>query len=204
MAYLKRDDKLLVIIGPSGAGKSSVVKLLHDRGVVVVTPSWTTRPPRPDEADGALEHRFVDETAFTDKAETGYFLEARQLFGLPYWYGLPKIEKAAAGQVPTVMLRASLLPLLDTYYSNYMVYQIEDELGKIERRLRERQAAGHEPGSRLKGYQEEIAAGRERADRVFVNDSSLETLAGRIAAALSEDGLAPGSASGLAADPTTA
>ena len=50
---------VLVVIGPSASGKSTAVRELHRRGVVRVHPTWTTRPRRPDESDGALEHRFV-------------------------------------------------------------------------------------------------------------------------------------------------
>lgn len=189
MPYLPRNDKVLVIIGPSGAGKSSVVKVLHDRGIIQVTPSWTTRPPRADERHGAIEHHFVSEAVFTKKSATSYFLESAQLFGLSYWYGLPKLEKPANHRVPTVMLRANLLPLMDKHYANCVVYQIEDDPQKIQDRLQQRKTDGHKLGSRLQDYQKEIAAGRSRADRVFTNDDSLEALAERIILALSEDGL---------------
>jgi guanylate kinase len=189
MPYLKSDDRLLVIIGPSGVGKTSALKLLHDQKVVEVTPSWTTRPPRHDETDGTLEHRFVDNATFTAKANEGYFLDAAQLFDLPYRYGLPKLKKPSGSRVATVMLQASLLPLMDKHYTNYTIYQIEDEPQKVAERLRQRQDAGHDMGSRLEDYQKEIAAGRERANRVFTNDGTLEDLAGQIAAALIEDRL---------------
>ncbi|HYH36461.1 MAG TPA: hypothetical protein VD706_03110 [Candidatus Saccharimonadales bacterium] len=189
MPYLESDDRLLVIIGPSGTGKTSALKLLHDQGVVEVTPSWTTRPARQDEAEGTLEHHFVDEAVFIRKKNEGYFLDAAQMFGLPYWYGLPKLEKPEGSRVATVMLQASLLPLMDKHYDNYTVYQIEDEPEKVAQRLRERQAAGHDMGSRLEDYQAEITAGRTRAGRIFTNDSTLEDLAGKIATALIEDRL---------------
>lgn len=189
MPYLKPDDRLLVIIGPSGTGKTSALKLLHDQGVVEVTPSWTTRPPREDEIGGTLEHRFVDDIVFTGKKDKGYFLDSAQMFGLPYWYGLPRLEKPAGSRVATVMLSSRLLPLMDEHYTNYMIYQIEDEPEKVAQRLQERQAAGHAMGSRLDDYHEEIAAGRKRAQRLFTNDGSLEDLAGRIAEALIEDRL---------------
>jgi guanylate kinase len=189
MSYLEPEDRLLVIIGPSGVGKTSALRLLHDQGVVEVTPSWTTRPPREDETDGTLEHTFVDEATFTQKADEGYFLDTAQLFDLPYWYGLPRLKKPEGSRVATVMLQASLLPLMDKHYKNYTIYQIEDEERKITQRLQEREAAGHSMGSRLDEYKQETAAGRERTDRVFTNDGTLEVLAGRIAEALIEDRL---------------
>lgn len=189
MSYLEPNGRLLVIIGPSGTGKTSALNLLHDQGVVEVTPSWTTRPPREDEANDTLEHRFVDEAAFTKKKDEGYFLDSAKMFDLPYWYGLPKLEKPKGSRVATVMLQASLLPLMDKYYTNYTIYQIEDKPEKAAERLQEREAAGHAMGSRFEDYQKEVEFGRKRAQRVFTNDSTLEELAGRIAEALIEDRL---------------
>ncbi len=187
---LHRDGKLLVIIGPSGAGKSSAIELLHAREIIDVTPSWTTRPPRPEETSGTLEHMFASEAEFANKKAAGYFLEAVQPFGLPYWYGLPKITAPPKGRVALVMLRVNLLPLLRKHYSNFTIYQIEDSLPKIKRRLQAREAAGQPLGSRLKDYQHEIDAGRQAAHRVFTNDTSVEALSARIEAALVEDQLA--------------
>ena len=189
MPYLEPSDRLLVIIGPSGTGKTSALKLLHDQKVVEVTPSWTTRKPRDDETAGTLEHRFVNEAEFTKKRDEGYFLNSAKMFDLPYWYGLPKLEKPEGSRVATVMLSASLLPLMDKYYTNYTIYQIEDKPEKAAERLQEREAAGHAMGSRFEDYEKEVAAGRQRAQRVFMNDGSLEELAGRIAEALIEDRL---------------
>lgn len=187
MQYLSSDDKLLVVIGPSGAGKSSVVQLLQEDGLIVVTPSWTTRPPRPEEATGAIEHHFTSEAEFRKKESKGYFLETVQMFGLPYSYGLPKVEKPINNSIPVIMLRASLLPLLGKHYSHYTVYQIEDDIAKIKARLLERQTAGQQIGSRLEDYEKEITAGRKLASRVFNNSNTLESLAQEIKEAIDTD-----------------
>ncbi len=187
MAYLQRSDKLLVIIGPSGTGKSSAVHRLQAAGVVSVTPSWTTRPPRPDEQAGAIEHRFVDEAEFQRQVAKSHFLEAVQLFGLPYWYGLPKVVKPAAPVVPLVMLRAQLLPLLAKFYDNFVVYQVEDSLEKVKARLQERAVAGQALGSRLHDFEKEIAAGRQLAQRTFTNSGRLEDLVAQLREAITLD-----------------
>jgi guanylate kinase len=187
MAYLQRNGKLLVIIGPSGAGKSSVVQRLEQQGVVAVTPSWTTRPRRPDEASNTIEHRFVSEEIFYQKQAASYFLEVVQMFGLPYWYGLPRVEKPALNVVPAVMLRVNLVPLIGTYFDDFIVYQIDDELPKVAARLKARQADGQALGSRLADYQQEVAVGRKLANRVFTNDTTLEELTERIKRALVVD-----------------
>ena len=86
---------LLVFIGPSGTGKSSVVRGLADRGVVTVHPTWTTRPRRRDELAGSVEHHFVSEAEFLRRRDDGFFLHSVQMFGMPYWYGLPTIVDRA-------------------------------------------------------------------------------------------------------------
>ena len=60
--------RVLVVIGPSASGKSSLVRELHRRRVIRVLPTWTTRPRRADERDGSLEHRFVSDERFGERA----------------------------------------------------------------------------------------------------------------------------------------
>jgi guanylate kinase len=168
MPFTSTKYPILVIIGPSGAGKSTLIRRLFDDDLIFINPTWTTRPPRPGETKEGIEHRFVSELSFKNKLEEGFFLETVQLFGLPYNYGLPALAGSQPPRVSLVMLRAPLLALLNKYYPNNIVYQIEDELDNVKRRLVDRQAHGEAIGSRLKDYQSEVEAGRKLAKRVFV------------------------------------
>ncbi|MCX6729820.1 MAG: hypothetical protein NTV95_04265 [Candidatus Saccharibacteria bacterium] len=187
MIILKSDAPLLVVIGPSGSGKSSAVQELSRRGIVEVTPSWTTRPPRKGETSSTIEHKFVSEEEFNKQDSQGLFLEVVQLFNLPYRYGIPRLRQPKSGRIPLIMLRANLLPLLPKHYSNGIIYQIEDELSKVEDRLRKRQADGEQQGSRLQDYKKEVGLGRQSAHRVFTNDTDLGLLADAIETAIFED-----------------
>lgn len=187
MAYLEPNEPLLIIIGPSGAGKSSAIQKLAGQNLIVVTPSWTTRPPRGNEAETAIEHKFATAKEFENERGEGHFLDVVQLFGLPYRYALPKVQKPNSGRVPLIMLRVSLLPLLSKHYSNYIVYQIEDEYDRVEKRIRAREANGEEQGSRLKDYQKEVELGRKVADRVFVNSSELQALVDSLSQAIRQE-----------------
>lgn len=180
------NQPILVIIGPSGAGKSSVVRALQAKQAIYLTPSWTTRQPRVGEQQGAVDHVFVSEEEFARKASEGFFLEEVSLFGLPYRYGLPVIVSAPSG-VATVMLRASLLPLLAKHYRHYVTYQLEDSYERVFERLSEREKLGEHQGARLEDYNEEVAAGRHLADRVFINDQTVADLVEAIEAALKID-----------------
>ena len=174
---------MLVIIGPSGSGKSSAVRLLVERGLLRVHPTWTTRPRRPDEQRGSPEHLFVDEASFDTLTDAGFFLDTVSLFGLPYRYGLPPVRRSDDGRVDTVMLRAPLVaPFMQVVTDPAVVVQIEDGRIEIGDRLLRRAGTALELRCRLADNERETAAGRAVADRVLVNDGGLDDLADALAA----------------------
>ena len=175
---------MLAFLGPSGSGKSTVVRALHARGLVEVTPSWTTRPRRTDELDGAVEHRFVDEDEFAARQRDGCFLEVVRMFGLPYAYGLPPVAAPADGRIPAIMVRAPLMPLVERHFPGYVAYQIEDGYERARARLEQR---GDQLGTRMRAYEDERVRGRDVAHRVFVNTASVDDLVEAVAAAVRQD-----------------
>jgi guanylate kinase len=179
--------RVLVVIGPSGAGKSTVVRSLQRRGIVEVTPSWTTRPRRDDEAHDTVEHRFVSEDTFSEHQRAGRFLEVVAPFGLPYRYGLPAIDPPSGGRVPLVMVRAPLLGLVGRHVAGHLTYQVEDSYDRARERLLARHLDPSVLGSRLEGYEWERVAGRRLAARVFVNRASTAALVDAVTDAIAED-----------------
>lgn len=183
---LPADSRVLVFIGPSGAGKSTVVKLLAEAGLIEITPTWTDRPLRPNEAE--LEHKFVSSDEFDRLVKQNFFAhEPLQLFGLPYRYAIPLIKTPTSAKVPAFMSRVMAVDLADQIYPNRIIYQIEAPLSKIRARLLQREQSGIELGTRLNNIEKEIQAGRSIADRIFQNDQSLKQLADKIARAIKED-----------------
>jgi guanylate kinase len=88
---------LFVVTAPSGAGKSSLIKgLLAADRAVVLSVSYTTRPPRPGEADGR-EYHFVDAGRFEAMLERGGFLESAEVHGHRYGTSQEAIEQTRAG-----------------------------------------------------------------------------------------------------------
>lgn len=89
----------LVIAGPSGAGKSSVItELLRRDPGLTFSVSATTRPRRPDEADGR-DYAFVSDAEFERMIQAGELLEWTTYQG--HRYGTPRAELAgrlSAGQ----------------------------------------------------------------------------------------------------------
>jgi guanylate kinase len=184
MTALGRAEPLLAVIGPSGSGKSTAVRELVRIGAVEVTPSWTTRPRRPDEQHGSIEHRFMDDAAFDELVTSGFFLDVVQPFGLPYRYALPAVPRADSDAVPAIMTRVAFIPLLRRFYTRPVVYQIEDDFGRARARVLARRG---EIGTRLDDHERERVAGRAVADRVFVNDGGVDALAAALVRALNDD-----------------
>jgi len=75
---------LFVITAPSGAGKSSLIDaLLRDDPRLKLSVSYTTRAPRPGEANGR-EYHFVDDKTFIAMLERGEFIESAEVHGYRY------------------------------------------------------------------------------------------------------------------------
>ena len=89
---------LFVLAAPSGGGKTSLVAALLQREPGIrLSVSYTTRPPRPGEADGVHYH-FIDEKRFAALKAGGEFLEHAHVHG--NWYATSATwlrEQIAAG-----------------------------------------------------------------------------------------------------------
>ena len=75
---------LYVVAAPSGAGKTTLVRMLLDtEHAVRLSISYTTRAPRPGEANGR-EYHFVEVADFLAMVERGDFLEWAEVHGTYY------------------------------------------------------------------------------------------------------------------------
>jgi guanylate kinase len=90
---------LFVIAAPSGAGKTSLTRALLERDpAIVLSVSYTTRPPRSGEVDG-VDYHFVARERFRELRDAGEFLEHAQVHG--NWYATSAIwlnAQIAAGR----------------------------------------------------------------------------------------------------------
>lgn len=88
---------LFVVVAPSGAGKTSLLaRLLQDEPNIRLSISYTTRPPRPGEADGR-EYHFVDRPTFERMIAANEFLEHANVHGNLYGTGRKWIETMLRG-----------------------------------------------------------------------------------------------------------
>jgi guanylate kinase len=176
---------LVGIIGPSAVGKSELVAHLVANSSIALTPTWTTRAPRPGELLHP-DHVFVSDSAFDTMQAAGGFVEVVQPFGLSARYGLPQI-RASGTRVALVMLRAPLVSLLRRHHPHAVVYQVEDTWERAESRLRQRADEGDPLGTRLSHWTAERDLGRRCADRIFSNGGSVYELGQTVLLALQHD-----------------
>jgi len=87
---------LFIISAPSGGGKTSLVQaLLEAEAEVKLSVSYTTRPPRPGEANGR-DYHFVSPPEFERMLEAGEFLESAVIYGNRYGTSQKWIERELA------------------------------------------------------------------------------------------------------------
>ena len=93
----KARGNLFVVVAPSGAGKTTLVDelLKRDRNIRL-SPSWTTRAPRPGEKDG-VDYTFVSREKFEQMIAAGEFLEHANVYGNYYGTSRKWIEHELAG-----------------------------------------------------------------------------------------------------------
>jgi len=124
---------LFVIAAPSGGGKTSLTRALLEREPsILLSVSYTTRPPRPGETDG-VDYQFVTPERFRELKDAGEFLEHAQVHGNWYatsatwlkrqieagqdvlleidWQGAAQVRKLIAASVQIFILPPSLASL---------------------------------------------------------------------------------------------
>ena len=75
---------LFVIAAPSGGGKTSLIRALLEREKgILLSVSYTTRPPRPGER-GGVDYHFVTPERFRELEQSGAFIEHAEVHG--NWY----------------------------------------------------------------------------------------------------------------------
>jgi guanylate kinase len=168
---ITRRGMLVVVSAPSGAGKTTlcreVRRLLPDLAYSV---SYTTRPPRPGEVDGA-DFYFVTESAFTELREAGGFAEWARVHGNLYGTHAGAIERslAAGRDILLDIDTQGARQLRARYPEAVLIFIIAPSVAELEQRLRERASdAGDEIARRLARARQEIPLWRQY-DYLIVN-----------------------------------
>jgi len=131
---------LFIVSAPSGAGKTTLVKMLLERdGGIQLSVSYTTRAPRPGEADGR-EYHFIGVPAFLAMREKGDFLESAEVHGNHYGTSRAWIERQmAAGQ--DILLEIDwqgAQQVRRLFHGSIGIFILPPSVAELERRLRGR------------------------------------------------------------------
>ncbi|MEW2589989.1 hypothetical protein AB0893_06210 [Micromonospora aurantiaca] len=71
---------LFVVTGPSGTGRAAAIAEACHRGIGAGLTTYTTRPPRPGEADG-VDYHFVSRAGLDRLKQTGQIVEPQTKHG---------------------------------------------------------------------------------------------------------------------------
>jgi len=168
---VRRRGIALVVSAPSGAGKTTLCRevrsLLPDLAYSV---SYTTRTPRPGEAEGKDFH-FVSEAVFNAMRDRGEFAEWAVVHGNLYGTATGPLERALAAGLDILLDidTQGARQLRARYPEAVTIFVVAPSLAELEQRLRERQSdPPQEIARRLRRAREEMNTWREY-DYLIVN-----------------------------------
>ncbi len=169
-----RRGLLFIVSAPSGTGKTTLVaQLVKTVPDLVVSRSYTSRPPRPGEADG-VDYNFVDDDRFTALVAAGGFVEWATVFGYRYGTGREDTERhrRAGRDVVLVIDVQGARQVREHCPEAIAIFVLPPSFRVLEQRLRQR--SGGDVGERqirqrLATARREVAASG-RYDYLVVND----------------------------------
>ena len=163
---------LFIVSAPSGTGKTTLVeRLVATTGNLTMSRSYTTRPPRSDEADG-VDYNFVSRQRFEQMRAAGEFLEWADVFGNLYGTAAGDTERVLASGRDLVLVIdvQGAAQVRRRGIENVAVFVLPPSYQVLEQRLRGR-SRDQEAAirRRLDVARQEVAA-FEEYDYVVVND----------------------------------
>lgn len=163
---------LYIVAAPSGAGKTSLTRALLEREPgIVLSVSYTSRPPRPGEVEGVHYH-FVSRSVFEEMIARGEFFEHAVVHGDLKGTARAPVERLLADGKDVLLeidwqgARQVRSQLPDTV----SVFVLPPSRRELERRLRSRASDSEAViQRRLADSREDIAHAPE-FDYIIVND----------------------------------
>lgn len=174
---------LFVVSAPSGTGKTTLIEQLVKRVPdLVMSRSYTSRPRRPGETDGA-DYNFVSKARFEQMIGAGEFLEWVNIFGHLYGTSAVDIERhrLTGRDVFLVIDVKGARQIRQREIALIGIFVLPPSFKVLEDRLR-RRSGDYETEVQLRGRldtaREEVAASCDY-DYIVVNDS-IDTCVDRI------------------------
>jgi guanylate kinase len=170
---------IVIISGPGGVGKGTVVdQLMRLVPDLRLSRSWTTRPQRPGESDGA--YQFVSRDEFQRRISDGGFLEWTESASMPgHLYGTPSLGESDHDVVLEIDLDGAR-QVKEVHPEALLILLVAPSRELQEQRLRRRGDSDRDVAHRLELGEREERIGRQMADHVVINDD-LDRAAGEVA-----------------------
>lgn len=171
----KSKGMLFILSAPAGTGKTTLIeRLTQEFSSVVMSISFTTRRPRPQEVNG-VHYNFVDTDTFEKMIAAGDFLEYVQLYGDYYgtsrqWVELERLQGKHVVLVIDTQGAAQLNGEKDTVF----IFVAPPSLEELRERLMLRQTEPVETIEKRLAWAHEEMRASSHYDYVIVNDD-LET-----------------------------
>ena len=171
---MARHGRLFIVSAPSGTGKTTLVeRLVAVVPEIVMSRSYTSRAPRPDEVDG-IDYNFVDEDQFSSMVEAGEFLEWATVFGHRYGTSVTDTERhlREGRDVVLVIDVQGAQQVREAGVTSIGVFVLPPSFAVLEKRLRDRSrshASETQIRDRLETARREVEANRGY-DYIIVND----------------------------------
>ena len=164
--------RLFIVSAPSGTGKTTLVeRLVRDMQGISMSRSYTSRAPRPGEADG-VDYNFISRDRFEAMIANGDLLEHAEVFG--NWYGTGAAETrralAGGGDVVLVIDVQGARKVRNASFEHVGIFVLPPSFEILEDRLRRRSKDSEvQIQRRLAVAQQEVAAVAEY-EYVVIND----------------------------------
>jgi guanylate kinase len=164
--------RLFIVSAPSGTGKTTLVeRLVRDMQGISMSRSYTSRPPRPGEADG-VDYNFISRDRFEAMIANGDLLEHAEVFGNWYGTGAAETARALAGgdDVVLVIDVQGARKVRNASFEHVGIFVLPPSFEILEDRLRRRSKDSEvQIQRRLAVAQQEVAAVAEY-EYVVIND----------------------------------
>jgi guanylate kinase len=174
---------LFIVSAPSGTGKTTLVeRLVRETPGLTMSRSYTSRAPRPGEADG-VDYNFISRARFEAMIAGGDLLEYADVFGNLYGTGLAETERALAGGGDLVLVIdvQGARKVRATGFEHVGIFVLPPSFEVLEERLQRRSKDSEtQIQQRLVVAQQEVAAVDEY-DYVVINDE-VDLAVGRLRA----------------------
>ncbi len=118
MTHNKSKPTIICIVGPSGSGKTTLARFIEALFDIPALVSYTTRPPRPNEANG-VDHHFVSDNDLPPREQ---MLAYTYFAGNHYW--VPKASLIGTQICTYVIDEKGLVTLKEQYQNTYNIVSI--------------------------------------------------------------------------------